>query len=483
MSLVSGGNDNTLKLWDVQTGGVVKTFYGHTSLVMSVSISSDCTTIVSGSGDGTVCLWEVQTAKCHCVIKQDWAHYVVFSPTDSQHFISISGDVIQGWDINGCQVGPTHEGTGVAFSSNGAHIISCRGDVATIRNSDSKVVVAECLVPGDTSEYNLEFVCPCFSHDDRLVAVSSGTTVYVWDITGPGPLLTQIFIGHTQIITSLTFSSPSTLVSASDDKSVKFWQIDGLPTNPVAKGSKFTPPTSFPIKSITLQAEDGIFISCDSDGVVRTWDLSTGLLKAVFQTPAKDDPCRDARMIDGRLIFVWLARRGINIWDTEKGKLLHMVDVDWGAAGGLKLSGDGSKVFLQDSNHLQAWSTLTGEVIGKVEVGDNSCLKSLHVDGSKIWVSFKDRPTQGWNFGVSGSSPISLSETSSERPGLHFIHEHSWWENTTSRVEDRVTGREVFQFPRRYAKPVAAQWDGQYLVAGYRSGEVLILDFCDVHPQ
>jgi len=33
-SLVSGSYDKTVKLWDLQTGGVVKTFYGHTSFVL-----------------------------------------------------------------------------------------------------------------------------------------------------------------------------------------------------------------------------------------------------------------------------------------------------------------------------------------------------------------------------------------------------------------------------------------------------------------
>jgi WD40 repeat protein len=47
-SLVSGSDDCTVKLWDVQTGGTVKTFFGHTELVLSVSISADYTIIASG---------------------------------------------------------------------------------------------------------------------------------------------------------------------------------------------------------------------------------------------------------------------------------------------------------------------------------------------------------------------------------------------------------------------------------------------------
>jgi len=39
ISLVSGSNDKTVKLWDVQTGGVVKTFHGHTGSVYCFNFS------------------------------------------------------------------------------------------------------------------------------------------------------------------------------------------------------------------------------------------------------------------------------------------------------------------------------------------------------------------------------------------------------------------------------------------------------------
>jgi len=41
-SLVSGGNDTIVRLWDIQTGGVVRIFYGHTRTVCAISISPDC---------------------------------------------------------------------------------------------------------------------------------------------------------------------------------------------------------------------------------------------------------------------------------------------------------------------------------------------------------------------------------------------------------------------------------------------------------
>jgi WD40 repeat protein len=486
-SLVSGSCNTTIKLWDVQTGGVVKTFSGHTGPVNSISISADYTTVASGSDDKTIHLWDIQTGECHCVIKQqEKVVYVVFSPTNPQHLISASGGLIWKWDINGHQVGPTHKGTCAAFSPDGTCFISCEEDVSTIWDSDSGVAVTKCQTPSYKSDtgYNYSFGDSCFSPDGRLVAAATKSFVYVWDITGSNPLLVETFIADIGSFASLAFSSPSTLISASYGRSVKFWKIGGLPANSVAGGPMPAPPTSVKIMSVHLLAENGIAASSDWDEVVRTWDLSTGLCKASFKVPARNYSFGDAQIIDGRLIFAWLEEGRIHIWDTGGGQPLQIVDRGEGSPGCLRISGDGSKVFCILGHFLQAWSIQTGEVVGKVEVGDNLLRKCLHVDGSRIWVSFKDKPTQGWDFELTGPSPILLSNSPSERPHLHLIHSIEQYKaNGPAWIEDTVTGKVVFQLSGRYAEPTDAQWDGQYLVTGYGNGDVLIFYFCDVHPQ
>ena len=57
--LVSGSMDKTVRLWDVQTGGVIKSF-DCTSEVESVSISADNTTIAIGSKGNTIWLLNIE---------------------------------------------------------------------------------------------------------------------------------------------------------------------------------------------------------------------------------------------------------------------------------------------------------------------------------------------------------------------------------------------------------------------------------------
>ena len=62
--IVSGSSDQTIRVWDVNTGEtVVGPLQGHTQTVNSVAISPDDKHIVSGSSDQTIRVWNAETGE------------------------------------------------------------------------------------------------------------------------------------------------------------------------------------------------------------------------------------------------------------------------------------------------------------------------------------------------------------------------------------------------------------------------------------
>ena len=60
-TLASGSRDGTVRIWDSQTGALLRTLTGHTRTVNSVAYSPDSSTLASGSFDDTVRMWDTQT--------------------------------------------------------------------------------------------------------------------------------------------------------------------------------------------------------------------------------------------------------------------------------------------------------------------------------------------------------------------------------------------------------------------------------------
>src|SRR5437588_324855 len=59
--LASGSEDQTVRLWNGQSGELLHTLEGHTDIVYSVAWSPDGQLLASGSNDKTVRIWNGQS--------------------------------------------------------------------------------------------------------------------------------------------------------------------------------------------------------------------------------------------------------------------------------------------------------------------------------------------------------------------------------------------------------------------------------------
>ncbi|MCY0939896.1 WD40 repeat domain-containing serine/threonine protein kinase [Streptomyces antarcticus] len=67
-TLASGGDDDTVRLWDVATGRTITTYRGHTDNVMSVAYAPDGRTLYSGGFDKTLRRWDLRTGRPMSVV-------------------------------------------------------------------------------------------------------------------------------------------------------------------------------------------------------------------------------------------------------------------------------------------------------------------------------------------------------------------------------------------------------------------------------
>jgi WD40 repeat protein len=137
---LSSGRDNSIRLWDVESGEQLRQFEGHTNFVGSVAFSPDGRHVLSGGYDSTVRLWDVETGK---EVRRFVGHTalidrVAFSP-DGRRAVSCGGDfrgndvtkdlTIRLWDVATgkelhCYEGHSEHIIGLAYSPDGRFLIS-----------------------------------------------------------------------------------------------------------------------------------------------------------------------------------------------------------------------------------------------------------------------------------------------------------------------------------------------------------------------
>lgn len=224
--LASAGGDKTIKVWNLETGILLYTLPGHSRPVWSLAISPDGKTLASGGYDGTIKLWNLQTRELLNTIPEhyDSVWSVAISP-DGKALASGSYDgTIKLWNLQTGSLMHTLSGHSdsvrtVGISPDGKTLVSGSWD-KTVKVWDLASGTLLHTLTGHTDRV----LSVAISRSGQTVASSSNDrTIRLWNLR-TGRLL-HSFSGHQDWVTSVALSADGkTLVSGSKDKTVKIWR-------------------------------------------------------------------------------------------------------------------------------------------------------------------------------------------------------------------------------------------------------------------
>ena len=326
--------DNTLRLWDLQTGECIQTLAGHAHSVNAVAFCPDGRFAVSASGDKTVRYWDLEKGTCLAVMEgHTFGLQSITVSSDGRFaasggggsFMSLKDHTIRIWDLEQKRCLKTLEGHqaavgGLAFTPDGTRLLSGSEDT-TLKLWD--VQSGDCL---RTFNGHNDFVnAVAITSDGRFAVSGSGSSLSasrtvredalrIWDLDTGSCLRT--FEGHNKAVNGVCFTPDEKQVfSGSEDYTLGLWDVSVVLSN-------YNPPYSIvvPVSSEAAAQQAQTFTSQlgEIEASLRQEDYQEGRQK-LLEIRSMPDYERDEAIQDlwfelrqhcspGRITGAWLTR-------------------------------------------------------------------------------------------------------------------------------------------------------------------------------
>ncbi|KAH8588534.1 vegetative incompatibility protein HET-E-1 [Bisporella sp. PMI_857] len=358
-TLMSGSNDQTLRLWDVTLGELRQTFKMHSNRDKAMAFSPNKKLLASGSAEKIVRLWDVTTGELKKTFlgHNDTIRAVEFSPNGKQLASGSNDNTIRLWDLETGELRQLLEGHtsgvwAVAFSPNGMQLATGSVD-KTVRLWAVDVEKLRCSV----SRHNRSVWAIAFStNGEQLVSGSSDKTVQLWDVI-TGKLL-QTFEGHSKSIRAVAFSPDGKqLVSGSSDKTVRIWDTETAELRQTFEGHKAW------VIAVAFSLPDGKqLVSGSDDQTIRIWDIETGVLRQILE--GHSGPITAVAFSpNGEQLASGSDDKSVRIWDVTTGKLQQTLETNDGLVEAVTFSPNGKQLMSDTSDNIVLlWDVSTGKL-------------------------------------------------------------------------------------------------------------------------
>jgi len=355
---------NGFSIFDLSTDKLLRTFAGTFSAVV---LGGDQEVALAGSHDGTLGLWNVSSGELLRTFTGHGDRITSIAVSDDQR-MALSGSAdktLKLWDIVSGELVRTFDGhqnwvTSVAIS---------RDQKLALSGSTDKTLKLWDVFSGEllrTLEGHQDWVTSVALSGDGNLALSGAEdkTLRLWDVRAG--TLVRLFDGHQGMVTSVVLSDDGKLgLSGSNDKTFKLWEVDSdaAPQNLEEHHGNVT--------SVVLSTDQKLVLSSSNDKSLKLRDIASGTLLRTFE--GHQGMVTSAVLSsDEKLALSASSDKTLKLWDVASGTLIRTFegDQDWVTA--VAMSPDQKLALSASSNRtLKLWDLESGALLRTLDAHRN----------------------------------------------------------------------------------------------------------------